>query len=80
MLAQIFYFGFRIGEVSCPTRYAPESSSINFRRSCEYGLGVIWTSLLYRSARLGLARPKVFDPQGPRLEPERRAAEVIHEG
>jgi glycosyltransferase involved in cell wall biosynthesis len=68
MLAQIVYFGFRIGEVSCPTRYTAESSSINFRRSCAYGLGVLWTSLQFRLARLGLARPRIFDPTEARLQ------------
>jgi hypothetical protein len=67
MLAQVFYFGFRVGEVSCPTRYQPESSSINFRRSCRYGLGVVATSLEYRLARWGLPRAPIFDSAGPRL-------------
>ena len=40
MLAQVIYFGYRIGEVSCPTKYFEEASSINFRRSCLYGLGL----------------------------------------
>ena len=62
MLAQIFYFGFRIGEVSCPTRYDPDSSSIDFRRSCAYGLGVVWTSLQFRGARLGLVHAPIFEP------------------
>jgi glycosyltransferase involved in cell wall biosynthesis len=69
MLAQAFYFGFRLGEVSCPTRYETDSSSIDFLRSCQYGLGVLWVSLQYRLARLGLARPRIFDPAGPRLQP-----------
>ena len=64
MLAQCIYFGFRIGEISCPTRYAPDSSSINFMRSVVYGLGVVGTSLLYRSTKLGLTRPAIFDPEG----------------
>ncbi|MBI3970780.1 MAG: glycosyltransferase family 2 protein [Chloroflexi bacterium] len=68
MLAQIIYFGFRIGEISCPTRYETESSSISFRRSCKYGLGVLWTSLQFRLARLGLATPTVLDAGGPRLK------------
>lgn len=67
MLAQCIYFGFRIGEISCPTRYAPDSSSINFRRSVVYGLGVVGTSLLYRSTKLGLTRPAIFDPEGQKL-------------
>lgn len=77
MLAQIFYFGFRIGEVSCPTHYDAESSSINFRRSCVYGLGVLWTSLEYRAAKLGLARPLIFDAKGPRLHSEHLATRVV---
>jgi len=60
VLAQVFWFGFRVGELSCPTRYQPESSSINFRRSCEYGFGVLKTSVDYRLARSGLARPSIF--------------------
>lgn len=70
MLAQIFYFGFRIGEVSCPTRYRPESSSINFGRSCHYGLGVVRTSLEFRAAKLGLAKPPIFR-RGPGRHPTR---------
>jgi glycosyltransferase involved in cell wall biosynthesis len=76
MLAQISYFGFTIGEVSCPTRYEADSSSINFRRSMRYGFGVVWTSLLYRMARLKLARPKIFDPAGPRLQPQQPSPRV----
>jgi len=54
MLAQSAYFGFRIGEISCPTRYIPEASSINFKRSVVYGMGVVRTSLQYRAQRLRL--------------------------
>ena len=60
MLAQCAWFGLRIGEISCPTRYFEEASSINFRRSCVYGLGVLGTALSYRLARWGLARPAIF--------------------
>ena len=60
MLAQAVAFGFPIGEISCPARYFPEASSIKFRRSVVYGLGVVWTSLSYRLWRMRLARPKVF--------------------
>ncbi|HVR28896.1 MAG TPA: glycosyltransferase family 2 protein [Thermoanaerobaculia bacterium] len=67
MLAQVHYFGFSIGEVSCPTRYRADSSSIRFAASCRYGLGVLATSVLFRLARLGLARPAIFDADGPRL-------------
>jgi glycosyltransferase involved in cell wall biosynthesis len=61
-LAEVFWYGFRVGEVSCPTRYQPESSSISFRRSCMYGLGVLDTSLSYRLARLGLKHAPIFPP------------------
>jgi glycosyltransferase involved in cell wall biosynthesis len=60
MLAQALYFGYRVGEISCPTRYFPEASSINFRRSLRYGLGVLSTAAQYRLARLGLTSPSVF--------------------
>lgn len=61
MLAQCVYFGFRLGEISCPTKYFPEASSISFRRSVIYGLGVVRTSLQYRLARLGISRPLIFE-------------------
>lgn len=64
MLAQTVYFGFRIGEVSCPTKYFEEASSINFRRSCTYGLGVLQTSLQFRLQRWGLANYAIFDGNG----------------
>jgi glycosyltransferase involved in cell wall biosynthesis len=51
MLAQIFYAGFEIGEVTCPTKYFEEASSINLARSTTYGLGVLWTSVKYRLAK-----------------------------
>ena len=54
MLAQAVAFDFRIGEISCPTKYFPEASSINFSRSVKYGLGVLATSLEYRAWRHGL--------------------------
>lgn len=54
MLTQCAYFGFRVGEISCPTVYAPDSSSINFRRSMKYGFGVIATSLAYCLNKWGL--------------------------
>lgn len=67
MLAQIVYFGFRIGEVTCPTRYTPESSSINFTRSLRYGLGVLFTSLQFRLNKWGLSSSALFSPQGRKL-------------
>jgi glycosyltransferase involved in cell wall biosynthesis len=55
IMAQAVLIGARIGEISCPTRYFPEASSINFRRSAIYGMGVLRTSLEYRLAKWGLA-------------------------
>jgi glycosyltransferase involved in cell wall biosynthesis len=54
ILAQVLAFGYSIGEISCPTKYFAEASSINFRRSVKYGLGVVVTSLEYRAWRHGL--------------------------
>ena len=61
MLSQAIYRGFRIGEISCPTRYFPEASSINFRRSVIYGMGVLRTSVSFRLARCGLDRGTIFE-------------------
>jgi len=60
MLVQAVYFGFRVGEVSCPTKYFPEASSINFRRSVVYGIGVLRTSLQFRLDRMGLMNSMLF--------------------
>lgn len=60
MIAQIFYKGYEIGEVTCPTKYFDEASSINFRRSSIYGLGVLRTSLLYFLTKLGVMRWKIL--------------------
>ena len=63
ILAQVLWAGRTIAEVSCPTRYQAESSSIGFMRSVRYGFGVVWVSIQYRLARMGLARPAIFDPR-----------------
>ncbi len=60
MIAQIFYKGYEIAEVTCPTKYFEEASSINFTRSSIYGLGVLRTSFLYMLTKLGLMRWKVL--------------------
>src|ERR1044071_9472927 len=60
MLAQCAFFGFRIGEVSCPTKYFPEASSINFRRSVKYGLGVLATTIQFALQRCGVGRFRIF--------------------
>ncbi|MFQ5698923.1 MAG: glycosyltransferase family 2 protein [Myxococcota bacterium] len=67
MLAQAIYFGFEIAEVTCPTRYTAESSSIGFSRSVRYGLGVVRTSLEVRAAKLGLREPRYLSHAGRRL-------------
>ncbi len=67
MLVQAIRFGFPIGEISCPTRYIAESSSINFRRSVEYGLGVLGTSLRYFLWRAGKRGDALLDESGRRL-------------
>jgi len=67
ILAQVIYMRYRIGEISCPTRYFPEASSINFARSVKYGLGVLATSLKFRLQRMGLAKFRIFNPQGRKL-------------
>jgi len=64
MLAQAIFFGFRIGEISCPTRYFAEASSINFRRSVVYGLGVLRTALQFRLHRMGLSQARIFNGDG----------------
>jgi glycosyltransferase involved in cell wall biosynthesis len=68
MLAQCVHFGFRIGEVSCPTRYFEGASSINFRRSVRYGIGVVGTSLQYKMQRWGVCRFRVFGTKGRKLD------------
>ena len=68
MLCQVIYFGYRLGEVSCPAKYFEEASSIGFRRSVVYGLGVLETTLLYRLNRFGLAGSPLFSESGRKLE------------
>jgi glycosyltransferase involved in cell wall biosynthesis len=69
ILAQAAQFGFSIGEISCPTRYFPEASSINFSRSVVYGLGVLKTSARFRLHRWGWRRDALFDREGRKLGP-----------
>ncbi len=70
MLAQCVYFGFRIGEVSCPTKYFKEASSINFRRSVKYGFGVLATTLQFALQRAGIIQLSRFSDKGHKLETE----------
>ena len=67
MLAQAIFFDFKIGEITCPTRYFADASSINLRRSITYGLGVLRTAVQFRAQRWGLLRTPIFSPAGRRL-------------
>ncbi len=60
MLAQIFWYGYTIAEVSCPTQYSAESSSINFRRSVKYGIGCLVTALSFRLAKTKVITSELF--------------------
>ena len=68
MLAQISFFGFSIGEISCPTKYFEDASSINFGRSIKYGVGVLKTSLQYRLQKWELLKNRIFDVNGSKLK------------
>lgn len=60
MISQIFYAGFDIAEVTCPTKYFPEASSINFSRSMTYGIGVLGTSFTHFFNKLGLMKSEIY--------------------
>ena len=62
MLSQIIYFGYEVAEVTCPTKYFKEASSINFTRSAVYGLGVLRVSLIHRLCKWGLMKRKMYEP------------------
>lgn len=64
MLLQAFYFGYKVGEISTPSIYTKDCSSINFERSVEYGLGVLWTAFQYRLQKLSLMKFPIFDKRG----------------
>ena len=71
MLVQCVAFGFRIGEISCPTKYFAEASSINFRRSVVYGIGVLNTAAKFRLHRWGVYRSRLFEAPPRRLDASR---------
>lgn len=68
MLSQIIYAGFDIGEVTCPTKYFEEASSINLARSTKYGLGVLRVSFQHLMQRWGLAKFKIYERLQPKAE------------
>ncbi len=67
MIALLFYYKFSIGELSCPTKYFKEASSINFFRSCKYGFGVLGVSMQYFLTKLGI-KSKIFRPNAKKLD------------
>jgi hypothetical protein len=67
MIAQAVMFGFRIGEISCPTKYFEEASSINFKRSMQYGLGVLATTVTFVLHRFGVMHLPRFDANGRKV-------------
>jgi hypothetical protein len=79
MIAQAVAFDFPVGEISCPTRYFGDASSIGFRRSVVYGLGVVRTSLSFRLWKWGLAAPPIFSAD-PALRLPGDAEAELHPG
>lgn len=81
MLAQIIWFEYRVGEISCPTKYFDDASSINFKRSLVYGLGVLWTACRFRLAKMGLVKTALIGADLPNREACRTTSndeELVH--
>jgi len=74
MIAQAVCFGFNIGEISCPTKYFPEASSINFSRSVTYGVGVLTTAIQFRLHKWGIKKYPIFESGGKCLDAEAKRA------
>lgn len=70
MLAQIFFSGFEIAEITCPTKYFRDASSINFKRSVKYGLGVLATSFKYRFQKIGIVKYSIFSEKNNNNNPK----------
>ena len=68
MIAQAVMFGFRIGEISCPTKYFEEASSINFKRSVQYGFGVLATTMSFVLHKMGIRRVARFEAKGRKID------------
>lgn len=68
MLCQALYFGFEVGEVSCPALYFGDASSISFSRSVTYGMGVMKTAFKYAMAKRGMGHFKIFNPNGKKFD------------
>ena len=67
MLAQVCFFNYSIGEISCPTKYFEDASSVNFKRGVIYGFGVLKTSFAYWLQKAGFIKSKIFDKDGKKL-------------
>jgi glycosyltransferase involved in cell wall biosynthesis len=78
MIAQAVMFGFRIGEISCPTKYFEEASSINFKRSVEYGLGVLGTTFSFVGHKWGIVHKRRFDQSGRKISDKPYYSEITH--
>ena len=78
MLVQLVYYGYEIAEITCPTYYFPDASSINFRRSVKYGLGVLSTTTKFLLTKWGVSTCALFDPNGRKLgtRPDRESASL----
>lgn len=72
MLVQTVYFGFKIGELSCPTRYFKEASSINFKRSVKYGFGVLASIVKYVMDKWGIRKYTIFSSEGEKLQADEK--------
>jgi glycosyltransferase involved in cell wall biosynthesis len=68
MIAQAAFFGFHLGEISCPTKYFEEASSISFSASVKYGIGVLLTSVKYVLQKMGILSSPIFNPGGRKLK------------
>jgi glycosyltransferase involved in cell wall biosynthesis len=68
MLTQCVFFGYRVGEVSCPTKYFAEASSISFTRSVKYGFGVLGTSFKFKLEKMGLRHSRLFSTRGKKID------------
>ena len=79
ILAQAVYFGFRIGEISCLTRYFDDASSINFRRSVKYGFDVLGVTMKYVLSKAGIIRFPIFNNDGKTLKLNDRGDGSIYE-
>ena len=77
MLAQTVWMGFQIGEVSCPTSYAPDASSINFMRSVKYGFGCLGTAAMFRLCKWGVAKSSLFPLSGAQGAKEQAAGAAV---